>query len=204
VTSHDDAHLADAAALLAAAFAGGPFETWVQPDLDRQRRALPTLFHGVLRRCAEVGGVEVVRDADGSLAAVCGWVPSRELVVGPRAVLSTGLWRLPLPSEFGPTSTLRLLRHEHVTDAALGSHAAADTAYVWALGVPPARQGDGLGRRAVDAGRAAIAAAGFARVVLKTETPSNVPFYRHLGFDLVTELPHAPGVPAWILARSAT
>ena len=194
-------HHADAAALLAAAFAGGPAETHVQPDLARQRRTLPVMFAAVLERCRRRGGIERSTTDDGRLAAVCAWVPSIDLVVGPADVLRYGFWRLPLPTAFGPAATLRLLRHEHVTDTALARYAAADTGYLWLLGADPAHHGDGYGRAALEHGVIAMRDAGFTRVLLKTETPGNVPLYRHLGFELLEEVPDPRAIPAWILRR---
>lgn len=192
----------DAAATLAAAFVGGPYETHVQPDLDDQRRSLPVMFGGVVRRCHEVGGVETVAVEDGGRpAAVCAWVPASELSPGPAAVWRSGLWRTVLPSAFGPAATWRLLRHEHVTDAALARWATPDTGYLWCLGVDPERHGQGLGRRAVDLGVAAMRRAGLTRCLLKTETPANVALYRHLGFELLEEVADPHAVPAWILRR---
>lgn len=190
--------LADAAATLAAAFAGGPAVTHVQPDVGRQRRTLPAMFEPVLSRCREVGGVELV---DGT-AGVCGWVPSPQLRLGPIDVVRTGLWRLPSPGAFGPAATVRLVRHEHATDEVLLRHAATDVAYLWLLGADPARHGEGLGRAALEAGLSAMRHRGFARCLLKTETPGNVTLYRHLGFELVDEVtPRSSGVPAWVFLR---
>jgi ribosomal protein S18 acetylase RimI-like enzyme len=190
--------LADAAATLAAAFAGGPAVTHVQPDLARQRRTLPAMFAPVLRLCDRSGGVDLV----GGTAGVCAWIPSPQLRIGPLAVLRSGLWRLPLPGRFGPAATLRLLRHEHATDAALVRHAGPRVAYLWLLGADPQRQGEGLGRAALEAGLASMRAAGFDRCLLKTETPQNVALYTHLGFAQVDEVtPRSSGVPAWSFLR---
>ncbi len=191
--------LAGAAATLAAAFAGGPAVSWVQPDLTRQRRTLPAMFRPVLEVCARRGGVEVVADG----AAVCGWLPSPELAVGPVEVVRAGFWRLPLPDAFGPAATVRLLRHEHVTDEVLLTHAGPSVGYLWVLGVRPDRHGEGLGGAALAAGLDAMRAQGLRACLLKTETPRNRALYRHLGFEQVDEVtPAVSGVPAWVFRRA--
>lgn len=190
--------LADAAATLAAAFAGGPLVTHVQPDVARHPSTLRAMFAPVLRLCERAGGVSTVADTD----AVAGWVPSTELSVGPAEVLRSGLWRLPLPGAFGPAGTVRLLRHEHTVEARLLRFAAPEVAYLWVYGTRPDRQGAGLGRAAMDAALGRMWDAGFERCLLKTETPANVALYRHLGFDLVDEVtPGGSGVPAWTFLR---
>jgi GNAT superfamily N-acetyltransferase len=190
--------LADAAATLAAAFAGGPLVTHVQRDASRHPRTLRAVFGPTLRLCARSGGVAVRAGGD----AVAGWVPAEQLTVGPADVLRSGLWQLPRPGALGPVGTVRLLQHEHVVEGRLQRHVAGDVAYLWVYGTRPGRQGEGLGRAAMDAGLAQMRSAGFARCLLKTETPRNVALYRHLGFDLVDEVTPAPsGVPAWVFLR---
>lgn len=190
--------LADAAATLAAAFAGGPLVTHVQRDATRHPRTLRAMFAPVLRLCERSGGVAVVAGG----AGLAGWVPAVELSVGPADVLRSGLWRLPLPGAFGPLGTVRLLQHEHVVEGRLLRFAAPDVAYLWVYGTRPHRQGEGLGRAAMEAGLDQMRASGFGRCLLKTETPANVSLYRHLGFDLVDEVtPSSSSVPAWVFHR---
>jgi GNAT superfamily N-acetyltransferase len=190
--------LADAAATLAAAFAGGPLVTHVQPDATRHPRTFLAVFAPVLRLCERAGGVASVARG----AGVAGWVPAPQLSIGPADVLRSGLWRLPLPGALGPVGTIRQLRHEHVVEGHLLRHAAADVAYLWVYGIRPDRQGEGLGRTTMDAGFAQMRAAGLSRCLLKTETPANVALYRHLGFDLVDEVtPASSAVPAWVFLR---
>lgn len=194
---------ADAAAVtLAAAFVGGPYETHVQPDPDDQRRTLPLLFAGVTSLCRRLGGVATIDDGgDGPPRAVCAWLPSNRHQVGPLDLVRSGLWRVPLPTVMGPAAAYRQIRHERVTDAALHRWVTDDTAYLWALGVDPAHHGSGLGRRAVDLGLEAMRGAGFRWCLLKTETPANVGLYRHLGFEVVADVPDPRAVPAWLLRR---
>lgn len=194
---------ADAAALLAAAFVDDPVAVHAQPGRDRRRRTLATLFRGVLHRCDAIGGVERVIADDGTLAAVCCWVPSVRLVLSPVELLRAGLWRIVLPTEYGPAATLREARHEHTTDRVLTRHAGDDVAYLWVLGADPDRHGAGYGRRAFEAGLAAMADRGFERCLLKTEVPRNVTLYQHLGFDVVDEVtPPSSGVHSWVFARA--
>ena len=91
-----------------------------------------------------------------------------------------------------------LERYQHCVAAweSLASH--APQLHINMLGVRDAVRGTGLGRRLVAAVHAL--AGNDARctgVSLTTETPANVPFYQHLGYQIIGEAGIAPGLRTW-------
>jgi ribosomal protein S18 acetylase RimI-like enzyme len=187
--------LRDAAATLTAAFHDGALFTYAEPDERRRRNRLPWLFEGILLHCRRHGGVEVVENA----AAVAGWVPGARLALTPADLVRTGL--IAAPARIGPVTTRRLDRHERPIEPRLLDALTDTTAYLWVLGTHPDRQGGGLGSLAVAAASASMRAAGHDRCLLRTDDEDNVPFYLHLGFEVVEKLDHLPsGLPSWILA----
>ena len=188
--------LRDAAATLAAAFHDGALFSYAEPDEARRAQRLPWLFEGTLLHCRRHGGIEALPDA----AGVAGWVPAPRLALTPADLVRTGL--IATPARLGPTQTLRLERHERPTEPRLLERAHAATAYLWVLGAHPDRQGEGLGAAVLGSALGAMAAAGFARCLLRTDDEPNVGFYRHLGFEVEQELTNLPsGLPSWILSR---
>ncbi len=189
--------LRDAAATLAAAFHDGALFGYAEPDDARRAQRLPWLFEGTLLHCRRHGDIEVVAEA----AGVAGWVPGTRLSLTPADLVRTGL--IATPARFGPTPTVRLERHERPSEARLESHLTEATAYLWVLGVDPARQGEGLGEAVLRSALAEMRAAGFDRCLLRTDDQPNVAFYEHLGFAVDEHLHGLPsGLPSWILSRS--
>ena len=74
----------------------------------------------------------------------------------------------------------------------------ADRGYLGLLGVPPPRQGMGLGRKLMDAAENYFREAGCRAIdlrIVSARTPLP-PFYRHLGYLETGTAPFAPEVPA--------
>jgi ribosomal protein S18 acetylase RimI-like enzyme len=187
--------LRDAAAVLAAAFAGTPLFAHVEPDPDRRSARLPWLFEGSLLHCARHGGVEVVGDVE----AVAGWVPGARLSLTAADLVRTGL--VATPARLGPVATLRLERHERPSEERLLAALTDTTAYLWVLGVAPERVGAGLGRAVLDRALTAMRDTGHDRCLLRTDDERTVTWYRRRGFAVVEHLDDLPsGLPAWILA----
>jgi GNAT superfamily N-acetyltransferase len=66
------------------------------------------------------------------------------------------------------------------------------------LGVTPRLQGRGLGRVLLERVHAMSREHPESRgVTLTTESATNVPFYRHLGYQIVAHGPIAPGLETW-------
>jgi ribosomal protein S18 acetylase RimI-like enzyme len=73
--------------------------------------------------------------------------------------------------------------------------------YLWALGVDPPYQGQGVGGQLLQPVLAEADAAGLP-CYLETETERNVAFYRKHGFDVATAGPDPrQGVMVWTMVR---
>ena len=100
----------------------------------------------------------------------------------------------------GPEATERL---EKVATLEHAHRPAAQNYEVGVLGVHPAAQRRGLGRRLLAAVHAvARQAPATTGVYLATTDPANVPFYRRAGYDVLAEAPVAPSVGFWAMFRS--
>ncbi len=75
--------------------------------------------------------------------------------------------------------------------------------YLFAIGVRPAEQGKGVGRRLMSAGLEAIDRAGLP-AYLESSKESNLPFYRHFGFEVIAQVEPARGCPPmWLMWRDS-
>ncbi|WP_137126490.1 N-acetyltransferase [Roseomonas sp. HF4] len=181
------------AATLAAAFAADPLMAHALPDAAARARRLPRLFGAVLRACRVAGGVAAVGDG----AAVAGWRRGDAVPAPAALLLRSGL--VLAPALIGPGATRRLMAQESACEAAIREgFGAAPFAYLWAIGVAPARQGQGLGAEMLTQ---ALAALPDRRWVLKTEREEVLPFYARAGFAPVRRITPEGGIPAIILAR---
>lgn len=188
---------AQAGAVLARAFHDDPIQVALYPDPTRRAAILPRAFAATIRAALASGG-HVTTTADTAATAV--WSPPGTVISTlavlraygfdlPRTMLQMPLRTIPAMLSFFATIARR--RKVHVPE----SHW-----YLAALGVEPARQGQGLGTRLVREGLDR-ADADHARAYLETETEANVRFYRAQGFQVVETLTTGFGVPLWLMAR---
>jgi GNAT superfamily N-acetyltransferase len=181
------------AATLAAAFAADPLMAHVLPDAGARQRRLARLFRPVLRACRISGGVAALAGG----AAVAGWRRGEDVPAPASLLLRAGL--VLAPALIGPAALAWLQAQERACEAAIHARFGdAPFAYLWVLGVAPARQGEGLGAQVLNQ---ALAALPGRRWVLKTEREANLPFYARAGFAPVDRITPEGGIPAFILAR---
>ncbi len=175
-------------ALLARAFAGEPFMTWVAGGDPGRLRHFVAL---AVRRITLPAGEVLVDDARTTAALV---LPPGALDLGPRdqlrqlpdLVRTTGLRRL-------PTVLRGLIRLE-------GAHPEIAHRTLLTLGVDPAQQGRGR----AGAMLRALAARGREPLYLETSSPGNVRLYERHGYIVRDELRLPGGLPVWtMLALSA-
>jgi GNAT superfamily N-acetyltransferase len=86
--------------------------------------------------------------------------------------------------ELGEAAFTRLERFEK---AAEGNEPPERHYFVGMLGVLPEQQGNGYARILLEHVRQLSIDAGCAGIALSTEDPSNLPFYEHIGFEIVGE-----------------
>ena len=108
-----------------------------------------------------------------------------------RAALAT------LAGELGDAAFERMQRFEDASDA---NEPETDHLFVGMLGVRPSARGRGYGRVLLDAVQEAAEGEGRDGVCLSTEDPANLPFYRHVGFELVGQA-DVGGLTTWCLFR---
>ena len=183
------------AAVLARAFAGDPFFGWLAGDAPERSQRMRDGWSGLLRfGSADLSETWTTDD----LAGAAIWIPP-----GRKASSLTDSLRL--APAFARMTTWRRLR---IASAAVETlerhrrrHAPRPHFYLAALGVEPARQGEGVGsallRPALDAADATKAEA-----YLETATARNVLLYERHGFDVVDELT-IPGtdIHGWLMLR---
>jgi len=181
-------------ALLARAFVRDPVLCHAEPDGARRAGWMVLLYGTFVRYARAVGGVETV---EGKAAAL--WLENetqppfwRGLLHGSLRVFFALGWR----------ASWRCMRHEAWCAARVRALGLKRYGYVWFLGVDPVAQRHGLGRRALGAALAAMRARRHEVCLLKTESRSNVDYYRALGFDLIDEaVVPATSIRYWLFRR---
>lgn len=171
---------AKAGNLLGRAFAEDPLMTFWLPKAAQRHRHVPRLMRFVVRYSLQYGIVETTSPENG----IACWLPPGEVNFHYGALLRTG-W-LPIPFQSGLHNYARMFDNENYTHlirlrACPGMHW-----YLWALGVEPARQGQGIGGTLLAAGLEHVDAQGLP-CYLETHNPRNLPIYRHFGFEVFEE-----------------
>lgn len=167
------------------------------PDEARRGRALRSAFP-VLARFARRHGAVL---ATPGVSAAGIWVaPGHFPVEGPQ------MWRcgsFVWPLTMGRAGMRRLWGPMGEADEAQAAIVPQPHWYLWALGVAPGHQGQGLGSAILRAGLARCDAEGMA-CWLETTQPRNVPLYRRHGFEVAREWDPAGGAPhMWGMLRPA-
>jgi len=172
---------------------------YLLPDPDRRARLAPGLLGSLVRYAVRYGVAETIAEG---LDGVAVWLPPGGTTMSPGRMLRTGVMVAPL--RLGAASLVRSAAFIRSTEAAHGRTGAGPHWYLNLLAVDPARQGRGLGGRLL---RTGLSRADGARVpvYLETHNPSNVPFYRRHGFEVVIEERVPRGGPAfWGMRRDPT
>lgn len=187
-----------AADVLASAFAGDPLWTSLLPDPEERARAFPKLWSGVVSYCMGYGSVETTAD----LRGVACWSrpgkahPTLWRMLRTGGGLMQSVMVLSPPSRKRFTESMGWLENQH------RKAMAAPHWYLWALGVEPEFQAQGIGtallqpvlRKADEDG---------VPCYLETQTERNVRFYRRQGFTVLLDVA-VPGIDlrVWCMGRS--
>jgi GNAT superfamily N-acetyltransferase len=187
-----DASPADAERLgriIARAFGDDPVNLW----LFRSGTMEPT-FTALARRLYLKRGFAHLA---GDLGAAMWLLDGRAKALSPLGTLSVA-WTL------GRSSGIRAIARALALDAAFErAHPKPRHAYLFAIGVVPEAQGKGLGGALMRAGLARVDAAGLP-AYLESSKASNVPLYRHFGFEDLPPLAVPRGCPPiWPMWRPA-
>ena len=184
------------ARVLARAFADDPYFSFLAGDAPRRDERTVAGWVGVLRySSARLSDTYTTDD----LAGAAIWIPPGQrprlldaIQVGPAMARLTGWGRL--RSVARAVGDLERRRREHVPEPHY---------YLSALGVDPARQGQGIGTALM---RPVLYRCDRDRIpaYLETATERDVPLYERHGFSIVEQLTLAgAGVHGWLMLRAA-
>jgi GNAT superfamily N-acetyltransferase len=175
------------AEVMARAFYDDPPFVWMLPEPRTRHVRARRLFAAILRDGGlGHGGVQVAVE-DGAVVGGAIWLPPgrwnppaiRQLLSLPRYVRALG-------RRFGPASTL--------SAALAGAHPREPHWYLYAIGVEPARQGQGIAGSLLRSrlGRCDLEGQ---PAYLESSKPANVPLYEHFGFRPTGTPALPPGAP---------
>lgn len=177
--------------VLAAAFAHDPVWSWLIPDARRRPRALQRFFALELRTVGLVRGTVWTSD-DRRGAALC---------------LDPGRWRLPWPVAVAHAPAFAAafrgrLAHAMALQLRMERRHMREAHYYFPyLGVEPAAQGQGLGRRLM---APALERCDRERLpaYLEASSPRNAALYERLGFAAVEEMRLGSSPPLILMVRT--
>jgi ribosomal protein S18 acetylase RimI-like enzyme len=188
--------LTRAAEVLARAFHDYPFMEYAVPAEEPRRRAVRSLYTGVLRYCLRYGEIYTTPAVDG---LACWLPPSEPFPTFWRLVRSR---MLGLPFAFGWKGFKRLQAGDHVAEQLHRTYAPGPHWYLWVIGVDPARQRTGVAGQIMQPVFARADRDKY-RCYLETHKESNVSVYERYGFRVMSQTP-VPGHPlkVWAMIRS--
>jgi len=182
-----------AAELLAEALLDDPGLAWVCPGRDRRRRMLRAAYSAWIRLLRGHDADLQCVIVDHRLAGVVTSVEADRVPSLPRSALALA----PAMLRAGPATPLRAL----VWALRMGrAHPREPHLYLDLLAVHPDHQGRRLGRALLDVVARDADDRGLP-LILSTNGPETVGFYRSAGFEVERELRLARGIPAWFLRR---
>lgn len=181
--------------VLTLAFLEDPiYRTLIADPADR-RHSLEALWRALIRTCRRYGVV----DSTPEIAGVACWLAPGHADLGLWPMLRTGLALPRAMLQFPADGRKRFLEMVAVSDRIRREKMPLPHWYLWALGVNPVLQGQGIGR--------ALLAHGLARAdesrlpcYLETETEANVAFYTRRDFEVVHE-GEVVGLRLWSMLR---
>jgi ribosomal protein S18 acetylase RimI-like enzyme len=186
-----------AARMLARAFMEDPAYTLILPDRAGRERTLQRLFGAVVGYSLVYGLVHTTPAVAG---AAC-WLSPGNTEVTLWRVLRTGLGLQRAVARFPPQARREFLSALTYMDELHKRKVPGPHWYLWALGVEPARQGQGIGSRLIAPVLAQADREGLP-CYLETETAGNVAFYQKQGFYVVSDdLVPGQSLRIWTMLR---
>lgn len=192
-----EADLAAMVATFSQAFADDPGLSWIWPDRADRLQRLPHFFDAIVRGTLSAG-----------------------VALRSEAATAVSLWRRPERIHPDDAETRQVLpslarafdiggERSQLMSSVLKRHQPATPGwwYLQFIGVRPEAQGSGLGGAAIRAGLD-LAGSGDAPVYVEVMNPANLGYYRHIGFETVSEFdipddgPHVWGM-VWRDRRAA-
>lgn len=193
----DSAQRDRATETLAQAFRNDPTYIYICPDEAERVRVSRGLFDTLIRVTPVYGEVWTTSAVSG----VACWLAPGNAEIGFRQMLRTGFALARAMMRFTGDARRRAMGVIGHMDELHRRKLAGPHWYLWALGVEPAAQGQGIGGSLL---RPVLARADTEGLPcnLETETEHNVAFYRKHGFEVLTaEAVPGPGIMLWTMAR---
>ena len=171
-----------ASEVMGRAFQEDPAWKYLVPDDARRLRLLPPFFSIVVRYGLRYGEVYTTS----TLQGVACWLPPGNTTPRFSRLARLGMREARLGLELGWAGFRRYTVMEAYDDAVHQQSVAGQHWYLWALGVDPPCQGQGIGGMLVQPVLARAGADGLP-CYLETSNERNVPFYQKYGFTIVSE-----------------
>jgi ribosomal protein S18 acetylase RimI-like enzyme len=182
---------------LTQAFRDDPTYVYISPDEARRVRSTRRLWDALIRYTLRYGEAWTTPDVSG----VACWLAPGNAEIGFRRMLRTGFALARAMLRFKPGDLRRAMGVIGYTDEVHRRVMSGPHWYLWALGVAPGAQGQGIGGGLL---QPMLARADSERLpcYLETETARNVAFYRKHGFEVLTA-DRVPGhdLVLWTMAR---
>lgn len=193
------ADLHAAAAALAKAFQDDPLQSYVFPDPKERAANSPAHFSPLVAYGLRFGRVFTTEPVP---LGVSIWLPPDGWEVTPERAAEAGLDRLPVL--IGQANSDRFFSVLSHADAFHKQDVQPAHWYTMILGVAPEGQGRGLGRALMQP-ILTVAAEDGLPCYLETAQPSNISFYKHLGFRVVREsMEPTSKLKLWTFRRDPT
>lgn len=168
--------------VLTSAFVNDVMWKAILPDDDERDRIMPVMWRGVIAYCQRYGFVNTTPDIKG----IAAWTKPGHAYPTLWKQLRTGFLLSRSVMLMSKPSRERFLGVMKQIEALHRQLMPQPHGYLWALGVDPAHQGQGIGRSLLEPGMAWAQEEGIP-CYLETETEGNVTFYRKQGFDVLHE-----------------
>lgn len=180
-----------AAQALANAFFEDPLQKYTFPEAAERRARSPGHFTAVLNYGLKFG--EVYAAESGAGASI--WLRPGQTDVTPERAVEGGL--AALPEVMGEDAYSRFFGAIDLAEKFHKMDASEPHWYTMVLGVDPAFQGQGYGKKLLDPVMGQARADG-TPVYLETAQPKNITFYQKMGFRLLREVAEpSGGLPLW-------
>lgn len=183
---------------LVQAFRPDPMYAYICPDETERVRSTRALWDALIRVTLVYGEVWTTAEVSG----VACWLLPGNTEINFLRMLRTGFALARAMMRFGGPARRRAMGVISYTDELHRRAMPGPHWYLWALGVAPVSQGQGIGGSLLQPVLARADAAG-QPCYLETETERNVTFYRKHGFDVLTaEAAPGHGLMLWTMARN--
>ncbi|MFC2078887.1 GNAT family N-acetyltransferase [Candidatus Bipolaricaulota bacterium] len=193
------AQLNQSAGVLTDAFADDVMWKGMLPQPEERNRVMPVLWRGVVAYCLRYGIVSTTPDVTG----IAAWAKPGNAHATLWRQVRTGFVLARSVMLMSKESRDRFMRVMRQIDGMHRELMPQPHWYLWALGVDPAHQGQGIGRSLLAPTLAEAQRTGFP-CYLETMTEGNVAFYAKQGFEVIheSEFPEAD-FRLWFLHKPA-